>query len=181
VGDGGRGYVGDGVVDAVFVPAHASCFDRVAQASLIGRELGFAGFDLDEDNLADVLVVHAFEDEEVDWLADEACFRGFQIFREVRQKRRYLFGEHAAEYGARELLRFPLELGLDLFAFEDAEEEDDGTCEERGNGDEEEPEEGSWIDDGSMYKKCTRSSSSGRKTPPAGSGGPFRTDGLSSV
>jgi hypothetical protein len=32
-----------------------------------------------------------------------------------------------------------------------------------------------------MYEKCTRSSDSRRKTPPAGSGGAFRADGHSSV
>jgi hypothetical protein len=48
-------------------------------------------------NLVDVLVVHAFEDEEIDWIADEASFGSLEILREVGEKRRNLFGEDAAE------------------------------------------------------------------------------------
>jgi hypothetical protein len=71
----------------------------------------------------------------------------------VGVKRRDLFGEQAAEYRARELLGTSLKSRFDLFAFEDAEEEDDGTCEQRDNGDEEEPEEGSWIEEGKHVRE----------------------------
>ena len=64
----------------VFVPADALGSYGVTEAALVARELAVAGLDLDEDDLVDVLLVHALEDQEVYRLADEACLRGFQVF-----------------------------------------------------------------------------------------------------
>jgi len=44
-----------------------------------------------------VVIVHSFQDEEVDWLTDEAAFGGFEILREVGEKRCELIGVDATE------------------------------------------------------------------------------------
>jgi hypothetical protein len=46
-----------------------------------------------------VLIIKAFEDQEVDRFADEPRFQGFQVFGEIWKKRRDLLGEHSAETG----------------------------------------------------------------------------------
>ena len=65
----GVGGVSEGSGDAVLVPADALVVDRVFEAAFIVVEARGAGFHLDE--FLDVLSVHAFENEKVDWRPDE--------------------------------------------------------------------------------------------------------------
>jgi hypothetical protein len=87
--------VREGSGDVVLVPADTLVFDRVFEAVFVVIETRGAGFHFNEDHFLDVLRVHAFEDEEVDWRSDEFRLGGTE--REVRKIGRELLGEHAAE------------------------------------------------------------------------------------
>ena len=80
--------------DVVLVPADAFVFDCVLEAVFVVIETRGTGFHFDEDDFLDVLAVHAFEDEKVDWRTYEfgLCGAG----REVGEIGRELLSEHTA-------------------------------------------------------------------------------------
>ena len=68
--------VREGSGDAVRVPTDAFVVDRVVfEAVFVVIETRGAGFHFNEDHFLDVLRVHAFEDEEVDWRSDDVTER----------------------------------------------------------------------------------------------------------
>jgi hypothetical protein len=69
--DCGVGGVREGRGNAVFVPADTFVFDCFFEAVFVVIETSGTGFHFDENDFLDALFVQTFEDEEVDWRADD--------------------------------------------------------------------------------------------------------------
>ena len=75
------------------MPADTSVFDCFFEAVFVVIKTRGTGFHFDENDFLDMMRIHAFEDEEVDWRTDEFRLGGAE--GEVGEIGRELLGEHA--------------------------------------------------------------------------------------